>query len=75
MEHLVRSNKDILKGLCANKTLKAVQRCSRAAYGLKEICQKFDRESHIGADSTAHTHACSTEDIKDKNNCICLIMQ
>jgi hypothetical protein len=37
MEHIVRNNKDILKGLCANKTLKAVQRSSSAAYGVGYI--------------------------------------
>ena len=47
MEHIVRNNKDILKGLCANKTLKAVQRSSSAAYGVHQIVNNFDRQSDI----------------------------
>ena len=33
--------------LCGNKTLKAVQRCSAAAYGLKECCTQYDYECGI----------------------------
>ncbi|XP_068723247.1 uncharacterized protein [Montipora capricornis] len=64
MEHLVGDNKVSLRGLCGNKTLKAVQRCSAAAYGLKECCTQHDDECGIHPESTKHTHACTTEDVK-----------
>ena len=57
MEHIIKNNKVILKGLCANKTLKAVQRSSSAAYGVHQIVNNFDEQSDISPDSTAHTHA------------------
>ena len=47
MEHIIKNNKVILKGLCANKTLKAVH----------QIVNNFDEQSDISPDSTAHTHA------------------
>lgn len=56
MEHIVKNNKVVLKGLCANKTLKAVQRSSSAAYGVHQIVDNFDKQSDIAADSTAHTY-------------------
>ena len=64
MEHLVGDNKVSLRGLCGNKTLKAVQRCSAAAYGLKECCTQYCNEYDIHPESTKHTHACTTEDVK-----------
>ena len=64
MEHLVGDNKVSLRGLCGNKTLKAVQRCSAAAYGLKECCTQYDDECGIHPESTKHTHACTTQDVK-----------
>ena len=57
MEHIIKNNKVILKGLCANKTLKAVQQSSSAAYGVHQIVNNFDEQSDISPDSTAHTHA------------------
>ena len=57
MEHIIKNNKVILKGLCANKTLKAVQQSSSAAYGVHQIVNNFDEQSDILPDSTAHTHA------------------
>lgn len=47
-----------------NKTLKAVQRSSSSSYGQKEFCVQFDRECDIPPDSTRHTHACTTEDVR-----------
>ena len=44
--------------------LKVVQRCSAAAYGLKECCTQYDNECGIHPESTKHTHACTTKDIK-----------
>ncbi len=65
MEHEVRNNKDVLKGLCGNKTLKAVQRSTSSSYLLKEASIQYDRESNISPESTGHTHACSSDDIKE----------
>ena len=64
MEHLVGDNKVSLRALCGNKILKAVQRCPAAAYGLKECCTQYDNECGIHPESTKHTHACTTEDVK-----------
>ena len=36
MEMLVKTNKNILQGMCGNKTLTAVQRSTRAAHGLEK---------------------------------------
>lgn len=65
MEHEVKNDKGVLKGLCANKTLKAVQRCTSAGYLLNETCKQYDRESNITPESTSHTHACSSDDIRE----------
>ena len=62
MEHIVRNNKDVLKGLCANKTLKAVERSTAAAYGVHQNVDHFDKQSAVAADSTAHTHANKRDD-------------
>ena len=64
MEHLAGDNKVSLRGLCGNKTLKAVQRCSAAAYGLKECCTQYDYECGIHPESTKQSHACTTQDVK-----------
>ena len=37
MEHLIKYNKVILHDLCGNKTLKAIQRSSRATHGLQSV--------------------------------------
>ena len=60
MEHLVGDNKVSLRGLCGNK---AVQRCSAAAYGLKECCTQYGYECGIHPESTK-LHACTTQDVK-----------
>lgn len=64
MEHCIQDNKVSMRGMRANKTLKAVQRCSGSSYGQKEFCVQFDTQSNIHPDSTRHTHACTTEDVK-----------
>lgn len=65
MEHSVRQNKAILKGLYVNKTHKAVERCSKAAHGIRNIVGQFDNESNIHPTSSSHTHANTTEDVKE----------
>lgn len=65
MEHEVRNDKGVLKGMCGNKTLKAVQRSTSSNYMLNETSQQYDKESNISPESTSHTHACTSDDIKE----------
>ncbi len=64
MEHCIQDNKVSIRGMRANKTLKAVQRCSGSSYGQKQFCIQFDGQCNIPPESTHHTHACTTEDVK-----------
>ena len=64
MEHCIQDNKVSIRGMRANKTLNAVQRCSGSSYGQKEFCIQFDGQCNIPPESTRHTHACTTEDVK-----------
>lgn len=48
--------------MCGNKTLKAVERSSAAAYGLNKIIQSYDITSNIPPDSTSHTHTSTEQD-------------
>ncbi|CAB4010743.1 Hypothetical predicted protein [Paramuricea clavata] len=68
METLVKDRKVILKGLCGNKTLKAVQRSTNAVYGLKNVVEVVDKESKVPSDSSKHTHASSTKIIQEMIN-------
>lgn len=65
MEHEVKNDKGVLKGLCGNKTLQAVQRCTSAGYLLNEAAKQYDRECNIPPESTSHTYACSDDDIRE----------
>ena len=65
MEHEVRNNKGVLKGMCGNKTLRAVQRSTSSSYMLNETSTQYDRESNLSPESTSHTHACTSDDIKE----------
>ena len=65
MEHIVRQNKAILKGMYVNKTYKAVERSSKAAFGVRNIISQFDTETEIHPVSSSHTHACTTDDVKE----------
>ena len=62
MEHLIKYNKVILHDLCGNKTLKAIQRSSKATHGLQSVIATFDNECKITPDSTQHTHKSKSED-------------
>ena len=64
MEHCIQDNKLSMRGMRANKTLKAVQRCSGSSYGQKQFSIQFDEQSNIPPESTSHTHACTTDDVK-----------
>ena len=65
MEHEVRNNKGVLKGMCGNKTLKAVQRSTSCSYMLSETKRQYDRESNIPPEATSHTYTCTSDDIKE----------
>lgn len=65
MEHEVKDDKGVLKGLCGNRTLQAVQRCTSAGYLLNEAAKQYDRECNIPPESTSHTYACSDDDIRE----------
>lgn len=65
MEHEVGNKKGVLKGMCGNKTLRAVQRSTSSSYMLNETSMQYDRESNISPESTSHTHACTFDDIKE----------
>ena len=67
MENEVRNNKGVLKGMCGNKTLQAVQRATSSGYMLNEISMQYDRESNISPESTSLTHACTSDDISTQN--------
>ena len=68
METLVKDHKVILKGLCGNKTLKAVQRSTNAVYGLKKAVEAIDKESSVSPESTKHTHASTTKIVQEMIN-------
>ena len=56
----------MLKGLCGNKTIQAVQRSTNAVYGLKNVVKTVDKESNVPPDSSKHTHANSTKIIQER---------
>lgn len=64
-EHIVKYNKGILKGLCGNKSLKAVQIGTSSAFGLKVTVDNFEEASGVHKESTSHTHASREEDEKE----------
>ena len=65
MVNLVKNHKVILKGLCSDKTLKAVSRTTSATHGLANIMTVVDQQTNVPPDSTRHTHASTTQTIKE----------
>ena len=65
MEMMVKNHKVILKGMCGNKTYKAVERSTKASHGLKRIVDAYDEINSIPPDSTSHTHASTKDDINE----------
>ena len=66
MEHIICDNKVVLGELRANKTLMAIQRSSQAAYGVKtEFCNQYDSQCNLPPELSKHTHACTTDDVRD----------
>ena len=66
MEHKVRNDKGILKGMCRDKTLQAVQRSTSPSFLLNEIVKQYD--GNIAPELTAHTHACTCDDVRGMIN-------
>ena len=62
---MVKNNKVVLKNLCGDKTLKAIQRNTAAVHGLQKIMSNFDEQSGVQPESTVHTHANKYEDQKE----------
>ncbi|XP_028408673.1 uncharacterized protein LOC114531236 isoform X2 [Dendronephthya gigantea] len=63
MEMMIKNHKVMLKGMCGNKTLKAVERSTKASHGIKKIVDAYDEMNSVPPDSTSHTHASTKEDI------------
>lgn len=61
METMVKDHKGVLRELCGNKTLKAIQRATSASHGLKSIIDVIDQESNVTPDSSHHTYASTTQ--------------
>lgn len=53
------------KKQCGNKTLKAIQRNTSAAYSIKKVIENFDSQTVGSPNSSAHTHANKFEDEKE----------
>ena len=64
-EHLVKCNKVILRGLCGNKTLKAVTKSTQSAYNVKKITVNFDNQTNIKPESHEHTYGDPGVDISE----------
>ena len=64
MEMMIKNHKVVLKGMCGNKTFKAVERSTKASW-LKRIVHAYDEINSVLPDSTSHTHASTKEDIKE----------
>ena len=60
MEMLIKHYKVILKGMFGNKTLKAVERSSAAAYGLNKIIQSYDNQRYFTRFHITYPHQHST---------------
>ena len=61
----MKDHKKVLRGLCGNKTPKAIQRATSASHCLKTIMKAVDRESNVPLESTQHTHASTEELVKE----------
>ena len=70
METMVKNHKKVLTGLCSNKTLKAIQRATGAAHGLRTIVKASDRQNKVPPSSSLHMHASTEELVKEMVNVI-----
>ncbi|XP_076080521.1 uncharacterized protein LOC143051506 [Mytilus galloprovincialis] len=63
-EHSVRNQKELIRGLGANKTETAISAVTAAAPVISQICRNFDAEHNIAKKASRHSKIISTEDIK-----------
>ena len=54
--------KNLIKGMGANKTTKAIETASRAAGGVRHIVENFDNNASVAVQSSDHTHRSSESD-------------
>ncbi len=57
-----------MRGLCGNKTLKAVTRATQSAYNVKKISDNFTQQTNITPDSQSHTYGDASTDIMQMVN-------
>ena len=68
MEMKVKDDKGMLRRMCGNNTLKAVNRSTSSTYGFKLASDAIDKESGVHPDSTRHTHQCTQELVEEMIN-------
>lgn len=62
MEHSIRNRKDLIKGLGANKTEKAIQRVTMAADTVVDVCKSFNTALKVQTRSGKHSTIIQTAD-------------
>ena len=62
MEHTIKSTKNLITSMGANKTEKAVLRSSMAVTGVSESLHAYDESSNVKPPSTAHTKKSADRD-------------
>ncbi|CAH3026801.1 unnamed protein product, partial [Porites evermanni] len=70
-EHFVQFDKKLLKGMVAQKTLKAVERSTSASTSLRKIIENFDEKTGVHPPSTAHTYQNAEKDQKEMIATVC----
>ncbi|CAC5375610.1 unnamed protein product [Mytilus coruscus] len=63
-EHSVRNQKELIRGLGANKSETAISAVTAAAPVIAKICMNFDAEHNIPKKASRHSKVISTEDKK-----------
>ena len=64
-EHFVNGLKTVLKGPVAKQTLTAVERATKASWGLKGVSDNFDRQCQIAPVYTLHTSLSKQDDKRE----------
>ncbi|VDH95939.1 Hypothetical predicted protein [Mytilus galloprovincialis] len=62
-EHSVRNQKELIRGLGANKTETAISAVTAAAPVISQICRNFDAEHNIAKKASRHSKIISTENL------------
>ena len=68
MEMKVKDDKGMLRRMCGNNTLKAVNRSTSSTYGFKLASDAIDKESGVHPDLTRHTHQCTQQLVEEMIN-------